>query len=180
MLALIIGGSGSGKSQYAEDYICSLSGDKEKYYIATMKIYDGEMKKKVERHRTMRKDKGFITIEQPHNIGDAILKMKEDNNNALLECMSNLVANEMFCDNAVKDDSVADIIVNDIIKLYSKMDNLVIVTNNTHEDGIEYDNETKRYIKILGIINNKLASYAYTVIEVVAGIPVVCKGENNV
>ena len=176
MLALIIGGSGSGKSQYAEDYICSLSGDKEKYYIATMKIYDDEMEKKVERHRNMRKNKGFITIEQPQNIGDAILKMKSDNNNALLECMSNLVANEMFCDNEFKDDSIADIIVNDIIKLYSKMDNLVIVTNNIHEDGMEYDIETKNYMRTLGIINNKLASYADTVIEVVVGIPVVYKG----
>ncbi|MCR5608424.1 MAG: bifunctional adenosylcobinamide kinase/adenosylcobinamide-phosphate guanylyltransferase [Lachnospiraceae bacterium] len=176
MLALIIGGSGSGKSQYAEDYICSLSENKEKYYIATMKIYDDEMEKKVERHRNMRKNKGFITIEQPQNIGDAILKMKSDNNNALLECMSNLVANEMFCDNEFKDDSIADIIVNDIIKLYSKMDNLVIVTNNIHEDGMEYDIETKNYMRTLGIINNKLASYADTVIEVVVGIPVVYKG----
>lgn len=45
MITLITGGSGSGKSAYAEKYICHVSnekGYKEKYYIATMQIFDDE------------------------------------------------------------------------------------------------------------------------------------------
>lgn len=44
MMTLIIGGSGSGKSAYAEDYMVSISEDRKKYYIATMQIYDEEGK----------------------------------------------------------------------------------------------------------------------------------------
>ena len=42
MMILILGGSGSGKSAYAEDYLLRTAGDKKKYYIATMQIWDEE------------------------------------------------------------------------------------------------------------------------------------------
>ena len=47
MMTLIIGGSGSGKSAFAEQYIVSAAGEKKKYYIATMKVYDEEGRRKV-------------------------------------------------------------------------------------------------------------------------------------
>ena len=49
MITLITGGSGSGKSAYAEKYICRVSnenGYKEKYYIATMQVFDDEGQRK--------------------------------------------------------------------------------------------------------------------------------------
>ena len=33
MMTLILGGSGSGKSAYAEDYLLRMAADKKKYYI---------------------------------------------------------------------------------------------------------------------------------------------------
>ena len=45
MITLITGGSGSGKSAYAEKYICHASYDKgfkENYFIATMQVFDDE------------------------------------------------------------------------------------------------------------------------------------------
>lgn len=104
MITLITGGSGSGKSAYAEKYICHVSnekGYKEKYYIATMQVFDDEGQRKIDRHRRLRAGKGFITIEQPRDIKKAVEKLQSENclknvRSALLECMSNLVANEMF------------------------------------------------------------------------------------
>ena len=52
MMILILGGSGSGKSAYAEDYLLRTAGDKKKYYIATMQIWDEEMQAKVARHHS--------------------------------------------------------------------------------------------------------------------------------
>ena len=67
MITLVTGGSGSGKSAYAESLLSSCEGIR--YYIATMQIYDAEGEKKVERHRKLRAGKGFLTIESPMNVG---------------------------------------------------------------------------------------------------------------
>ena len=67
---------------------------------------------------------------------------------------------------------VADKIIEDIQKINSRLDNLVIVTNNVFEDGITYDSTTMDYLKAMGQINDALAKQADQVIEVVCGIPV--------
>lgn len=59
MMVLIIGGSGSGKSAYAEEYIGRIAGKGNKYYLATMQFFDEEGKKKVARHQRLRKIKAF-------------------------------------------------------------------------------------------------------------------------
>lgn len=215
MITLIMGGSGSGKSAYAEDYALTQAGKLLKYYIATMQIYDAEGQRKVERHRKLRAGKGFVTIEQPTDIAEAGLQIvtvqqsecrqkmnmaevsgaadevvekrsasiagdeKEETQNAstaLLECMSNLVANEMFSSEQMPDvDTVVEEIVQGIASLTSQLSHLVIVSNNVFEDGIEYDETTLRYIEALGRINTRLAEMADHVVEVVVGIPVIIK-----
>ena len=66
MLILVTGGSGSGKSEYAEGIAVSLA-EREGlplYYIAAMKPYGEEGKRRVERHRRLRAGKGFQTVER--------------------------------------------------------------------------------------------------------------------
>ena len=54
----------------------------------------------------------------------------------------------------------------------------MIVTNEIFSDGILYDRETRRYQKLLGSLNRRLAARADRVTEVVYGIPLtVKKGE---
>lgn len=60
-----------------------------------MQIWDEEMQAKVARHHRMRQGKGFTTIEQPTALEQAASQM-EPEAAVLLECMSNLAANEMF------------------------------------------------------------------------------------
>lgn len=208
MITLITGGSGSGKSAYAEKYICHASnekGFKEKYYIATMQVFDEEGQRKIDRHRRLRAGKGFITIEQPRDIQDAVSKLQSENclktgRLALLECMSNLVANEMFPPVDASDTKEAGVkkealdepenmrdYENTLISLVSKkvlkevsilsenVAELVIVTNNVFEDGVCYDESTMNYIKAMGTVNRGLAAMAESVVEVVAGIPVAVK-----
>ena len=57
---------------------------------------------------------------------------------------------------------------------------LVIVTNEIFSDGIDYDEETKRYQSYLGKINQELAKRAKAVAEVVYGIPVERKNQKGV
>lgn len=208
MITLITGGSGSGKSAYAEKYIYHASsekGYKEKYYIATMQVFDDEGQRKIDRHRRLRAGKGFITIEQPRDIQNAVSKLQSENclktgRSALLECMSNLVANEMFppadasgmqaaeaekeaLDDPenMKDYETAQIsrvskkVLKEVSILSENVAELVIVTNNVFEDGVCYDESTMNYIKAMGIVNRGLAAMAEHVVEVVAGIPVTVK-----
>lgn len=189
MLVLIIGGSGSGKSAYAENYIAGIPGMERKYYLATMKVYDKEAEKRVLKHREMRSGKGFYTIEQCCDIQLASQSMdawerenceetKPDQRAALLECMSNLVANEMFREDKICPGAlVEEKILREIRMLENTVGALVIVTNNVFEDGTEYDGTTMEYIRTLGAVNEKLSDRARQVIEVVAGIPVLLKEE---
>ena len=179
MMTLIIGGSGSGKSAYAEDYTISLSEDRKKYYIATMQIFDEEGKRKVERHRMLRGGKGFSTIEQPVDIGKAAEKMEAEDRTALLECISNLTANEMFLGEIPgTEEVITEKIVGGIAVLNRELTHLVIVSNNVFEDGNVYDKTTMAYIRAMGRINQKLAEMADEVVEVVVGIPIVIKDKN--
>ena len=178
MITLIIGGSGSGKSAYAEDYMISHSEEK-KYYIATMQVYDAEGEQKIERHRMLRNGKGFSTIEQPVDIEKAVEKMEAGKGTALLECISNLTANEMFAGRVPEtEEVVAKKIVKGIETLSEELTHLVIVSNNVFEDGKVYDKTTMAYIRTMGRINEKLAELADEVVEVVVGIPLVVKSEN--
>mgnify|MGYP003310508089 CR=1 FL=1 len=70
MIVLITGGSGCGKSTWAEKLIASLPAEK-RVYIATMQVYDEESLRRVERHRAQRADKGFMTIECEKDLASA-------------------------------------------------------------------------------------------------------------
>ena len=177
MMILVIGGCGSGKSSYAEEVVCSVSEeDMKKYYLATMQIFDEEGRKKVERHRKLRSGKGFLTIEQPTEIGRSIEKMDAGRKIVLLECISNLTANEMFAGETPKlEMQVVQSVISDLEQLRKNTTNLVVVSNNVFEDGIVYEQTTMDYIHAMGEINQRLAAMADQVVEVVAGIPVVIK-----
>lgn len=126
MMHVITGGSGSGKSAYAEMW---LTGKPEKseekkaicpyLYIATMRPFGAETQKKIERHRQMRAGKGFQTLEcygDLRTLDDSIQRWKrsksildinktcrneKNQENAktggiLLECVSNLLADVLY------------------------------------------------------------------------------------
>ena len=182
MIALVIGGSGSGKSAYAEQMAVKAAGNGSLYYVATMQVYDEEEKKKVERHQKMRAGKGFLTIEQPRRLEEAAKKVVAERGTVLLECMSNLVANEMFSEenlSAVMDEAkikqLSHEIISGVTALHDSCDILIIVTNQIFEDGIRYDASTMAYIRLLGDVNRQIAERAEQVVEVVAGIPIFIK-----
>ena len=175
MMVLVVGGSGSGKSSYAEKMAVSLAqAGMRKYYLATMQVFDDEGRKKVDRHRKLRNGKGFFTIEQPVRISSALEKMEDGDRAVLLECISNLTANEMFSEKkAMTEIQVTENVIRDIKMLKEQTNHLVVVSNNVFEDGITYDETTTKYIRAMGKINQKLAALADRVVEVVEGIPVI-------
>lgn len=174
MMAVVTGGSGSGKSAFAEDRILSL-GQGKRFYIATMHPYDEESVKRVGRHRKMRAGKGFETAEC--YTGLEKLEFPEDAV-ILLECMSNLAANEMFEENGAGENTV-ETVLRGVKKLKNQARHLVIVTNEIFSEAATYEGDTVRYQEYLGKINQKLGEMADEVVEVVYGIPIWHKGRKT-
>ena len=230
MLHIVYGGSASGKSSYAESFAMSLQGDGRLLYIATMYPYkwntteiDPETMQRINRHRAMRVDKGFDTVECYRHVEHIVAKRQDV---LLLECMSNLLANEMYLEpdaadgrsamdaeeqamvdvekagtdcNAGSDvektgiageagfemsktmSPVSKKIVQALVDLSARVQELVIVTNDVFSDGgsLTYDESTREYVKNLAEINCALAREAATVTEIVCGIPVKIKGDKQ-
>lgn len=172
MMVTVIGESGSGKSEYAENLIMELAGgstsNKRMYYMATMKPFGKDARERIKRHHKLRKGKGFTTVECYKNIENCGLKK---GSNVLLECMSNLIANELFDNNNIDKEDVYYKVCAGIDKLKDTMDNLVVVTNDVFEDGIIYDKETMEYIELLGMVNRYLAGISSKVTEVIYSCP---------
>lgn len=184
MLYMVTGGSASGKSEYAENLAVSQHkknfSDGNLFYVATMYPYDEESRQRVKKHQNMRQGKGFQTMEKyVHDFG--IHAGRSDV--FLLECMSNLLANEMYLEEGWRKkygkgstSEIPEIIVQYIDDLEKKAGCVVVVTNEIFSDGMEYDPETAMYIQMLGEINQILAKKAEGVVEVVCSIPIYQKG----
>lgn len=176
MIYLITGASGSGKSEYAENLIMGMPCSR-RYYVATMEVYGEEGREKVRRHQGLRQGKGFVTLECREDV-DRAIPVPDPEAVALLECVSNLAANEMFGRNRESSLSVPDLakkIAGDMKRLSSCVRDLVIVTNEVASDGVLYDGQTMEYIRLMGLLGGRLADMADYMVEVVYSIPVIWK-----
>lgn len=193
MFHVITGGSGSGKSAYAEEELLRLAENSpgaEKYYIATMEPFGEETLKKIERHRRLRAGKGFQTVECYVGLAGCAKDLvkeaggKDANEKdegcdrrkrcVLLECMSNLVANEMYRPDGAREHTVREIL-SGVSMLLETCTHVVVVTNEVCSDGNAESEEMMQYKQNLSRINQRMAQMADAVTEVVYGIPVEIK-----
>ncbi len=167
MLHLITGGSGSGKSAYAEKQVLE-AGAGRRIYLATM-IPDGEEgRQRIARHRKLRAEKNFETVEC--RIGLETVTLPEGCL-VLLEDLSNLTANEMFEEDGAHEKTV-EAVLRGMETLQRQARQVFAVTNEVFSDGESYDPDTERYLTCLGEVNRRLAEQADRVTEIVYGIPV--------
>ena len=170
MLTLVIGGAASGKSEYAERLVLQTA--LPRYYLATMQVWDAECAARVEKHRRMRAEKQFETLECPLHLGTVYLPAR---GTALLEDLGNLTANELD-DPTGAGEAAASAILDGLDRLAAQCEHLVVVSNEVFSGGANYAGDTDRYLKALAQVNNALAARADAVVRVVCGIPVYHKG----
>ncbi len=170
MTILLTGGSACGKSGLAE-YL-TMAGPQPRYYIAAMQPYGDEGQKKIARHRALRAGKGFATVERYRDLEGLDLPR---GGTALLECLCNLTANEMFDDQGGRHDPIPPVLAG-LEHLMDRCANLVVVTNDVGSDLQPYGQGTLDYIRALGEINRGAAERFDAVIEMVSGIPILRKG----
>ena len=170
MLTLVVGGAASGKSEYAECLVLQTA--LPRYYLATMQVWDAECAARVEKHRRMRAEKQFETLECPLHLGTVHLPAR---GTALLEDLGNLTANELY-DPAGAGEAAASAILDGLGRLAAQCEHLVVVSNEVFSGGTDYAGDTDRYLNALAQVNNALAARADAVVRVVCGIPVYYKG----
>lgn len=171
MFTLVIGGAASGKSAYAEGLILR-AGIRPRFYLATMEPSDDEIRARIARHQIFRAGRGFQTVE--HYTGLDRLRLP-DRGAALLECMGNLVANELYRSDGAGSRTEAAIL-RGIDALLPQCRELVVVSNEVFSGGCDYQGDTLRYLQVLAAVNRALAQKADRVAEIVCGCAIYHKG----
>ncbi|NCE63441.1 bifunctional adenosylcobinamide kinase/adenosylcobinamide-phosphate guanylyltransferase [Pseudoflavonifractor sp. 524-17] len=171
MMTLVVGGSASGKSTFAESLVLQ-RGEGPRIYVATLEPLDGECRRRIARHRAMRAGKGFETVECPRNVGQTEVPPKST---VLLECVGTLCANELFGSGGGPECALTAVL-GGIEALNRRCGNLVVVSNEVCSGGQRYEGDTLTYLRLLGQVNQALAKRADRVYEVACGLPICHKG----
>lgn len=191
MMELVTGGSGSGKSAYAESVICGkhrllceTTENAPLYYIADMIPYGRETEKKIKAHRKMRAGKGFVTLEWYVDLPGKLSAPDSPElkgSCVLLECVSNLTANEMYEPGGAQNTGgdTLESVIKGVRMLKDQCAHLVVVTNDVFRESVPDSEEMTAYKGNLGMINRALAEMADQVTEVVFGVPVCIKSGSD-
>ena len=173
MLIVITGGAASGKSAQAERILCERAAPGSRLYLATMQPFGEAAEARMLRHHKLRAGKGFQTVERYTALGS--LRLERQYEGILLECMSNLLANEQFSPDGAGSEAVESIL-RGVEALQTQCRDLVIVTNEIFSDGEVYPKETMQDMQMLGQLNIALAARADMVLYTVCGILLAQKG----
>lgn len=173
---LITGGARSGKSRFAE--LLAAHAKRPVIYIATAQIWDEEMALRVKKHQQQRPSTWRL-IEEPRNIRDTLLQLKDEDGVILLDCVTLWLTNLLLADgdlfNNELEPQILDI-VKDVAQLAREIKPQVIFVSNEVGQGIVPEYPLARaYRDLAGRSNQILAHSADQVYMVVAGFPMEIK-----
>ena len=178
---LITGGARSGKSSFAE--LLAAHAKRPVIYIATAQIRDEEMALRVKKHQQQRPSTWRL-IEEPRNIRDTLLQLKDEDVIILLDCVTLWLTNLLLAGNLKNDDDLSNNklepqildIVKDVAQLARDIKPQVIFVSNEVGQGIVPEYPLARaYRDLAGRSNQILAHSADQVYMVVAGFPMEIK-----
>ena len=175
MNVLLSGGCKNGKTGFAQEIACALSGEGKRYYVATMIPYDDEDRARIARHIAERADLGFETIESGHDIASCLQKADKEGT-FLVDSVTALLANEMFSPDGSVDPKAADRCREGLLELAANVKNAVLVSDYIYSDAIRYDEFTENYRAVLASLDRALAEACDTVIELCAANRIFHKG----
>jgi len=173
---LITGGARCGKSRFAE--LLAAHTKRPVVYIATAQIGDEEMALRVKKHQQQRPSTWRL-IEEPRNIRDTLLQLKDEDVIILLDCVTLWLTNLLIADgdlsNNERETQILDV-VKEVAQLAQKIKPQVIFVSNEVGQGIVPEYPLARaYRDLAGRSNQILAHSADDVYLVVAGLPMEIK-----
>lgn len=167
-LSLVLGGAASGKTAFAEGLVRRTG--RGLVYFATAQAQDDEMRAKVMRHRDLRGE-GWRTIEEPLDVGRSLAAISGDNA-VLFDCATMWLSNHLLAGN-----DLAEAEAGLMAGLALCAAPVVIVSNEVGLSVVPENALARRFREEQGRLNQKLAAKAGLVVNVVAGLPQVLKGE---
>lgn len=165
-LSLILGGARSGKSRLAERLTHAAGLPRQ--YIATAEIWDEEMRARIAQHIADR-GAGWVTQEAPRDVAGALGRASGV---VLIDCATLWLTNVMLAGGDIRSETEA------LITAMTAYPDPVIVVSNEVGWGIVPDNRLSRDFRDeQGRLNQRLAEAADLVVGVMAGLPMVLKGQ---
>jgi adenosylcobinamide kinase/adenosylcobinamide-phosphate guanylyltransferase len=185
-LTLILGGARAGKSAYAERLAAAYG--PRVLYVATAQGKDDEMQSRIQAHRA-RRSATWTTLESPVGVGAALLAEKSAADVVLLDCLTLLVTNVMLAQGGDEAESAklenevevaVNVEVQALLEAQSQLGLPMLVVSNEVGMGLVPPFPLGRiYRDVLGRANQCLAAAAGRVFLLVAGLPLVLKGEER-
>ena len=172
-VTLVLGGSRSGKSRYAEGLIetAAMHGT----YCATAEPGDAEMAARIAVHRARRREVGggdfWHTVEAPLDLSATIARDAAPDRPLLIDCLTLWLSNLLFADKSTETETRLL-----CVALGEAAGPVVLVAN---EVGLGLVPETplgREFRDAAGRLNQEMAALADRVVFVAAGLPLVLKG----
>ena len=175
-ITFVIGGCRSGKSSFALDQANRVQSnrikEKNKYFIATSVPTDSEMEKRVEKHQKERGE-DWNTIEEPVRIYEKINQYSQKAGVILVDCLTLWVSNLLVHS---YDQTQVDEAIRHLENSLEQCKCQVFLVSNEVGCGIVPENKLARQFRDLaGLVNQRMAKVADTVVMMVAGIDVQIK-----
>lgn len=167
-LTLVIGGARSGKSAFAEHLITG--SNRPRRYIATAEAWDEEMRDRIARHRQDR-GTGWTTVEAPLDLAAALTDVRPDEA-ILVDCATLWLTNHLLADHDLAAETT-----HLLAALTACPAPVVIVSNETGWGIVPENALARRFRDEQGRLNQRLAAASALVVTVIAGLPMVLKGQ---
>jgi len=178
-LTLIVGGSGSGKSRYAEQRVFQEvnPGEGRVVYLATGVVTDQEFASRVEKHR-QRRPRDWITVEESLELSRAVAELPSNTRVLLVDGIGTWMAN-FILQEAEREDPEAffNSRLHDFLAACRPWQGKVFLVADEVGMGLVPESKAGRLFRDLnGWANQELAREASEVVQVVCGLPVPVKG----
>ena len=174
-VTLVLGGVRSGKSRYAQQLA---EQSRRVMFVATAKISDEEMQKKIARHREER-PADWTTVEEPLELTRVLTHQQVDCDVIVVDCLTIFAAN-LLEEEGDNDDAIEQRIEGFCAALQSAACSVVLVSNEVGSGVVPAYSSGRRYRDLLGEINQRVAQIADDMVLMVAGLPLALKGHREV
>lgn len=174
-LTLITGPVRSGKTRLAVQW--SLNFPSPRTYIATAQGLDAEMADRIRRHREER-GSAFQTIEEPLALSTRLEAIKHQCSVVVVDCLTLWISNLLGI--TEKEDREIQNQMDEFLEVLKNSQTPVILIGNEVGWGIVPENAmARRFRDLSGRLQQEIALIADQVILMVAGIPLVVKGDRK-